>query len=112
MTISTLNVKALRELAKAAKVKNWWNLTKADLIVALTPVEVSPKDKVKKASKVKVNFQSGEVTLVELCEELNINPKVARATIRKAYGKGHSYVFNAAQAAAIRSAQSFRGVSL
>ena len=42
--LETLNLKNLQTLAKEFKVKNWWNLKKADLMEALTIIQNEEKE--------------------------------------------------------------------
>ena len=43
--LKTLNLKDLQAVAKEFKVKNWWNLKKADLITELTNIKLDLEDK-------------------------------------------------------------------
>lgn len=82
MNYSTMTAKELKIAARDAKVKNWWNLSKADLIVALTPADVT----IEGVASIVVNFATGEVTLKMICDRVNVTPKKARKILRKAYG--------------------------
>lgn len=45
INLETLNLKNLQALAREFKVKNWWNLKKADLITELTNIKLDLEDK-------------------------------------------------------------------
>lgn len=45
INLETMNLKNLQALAKEFKVKNWWNLKKADLITELTNIKLDLEDK-------------------------------------------------------------------
>ena len=53
INLETLTAAELKTLAKEFKVKNWWNLKKADLITELTNIKLDLEDKaaVQKATK-------------------------------------------------------------
>lgn len=46
INLETLTASELKNLAKAFRVKNWWNLKKADLITELTNLQMELKNKV------------------------------------------------------------------
>lgn len=100
---SEMTIVALRKLAKEARVKNWWNLSKADIITALTPVEAAADDVVLNVESVTVDFSTGEVTLKMICDGVNVTPRKARKMLRKAFGAKHSrWTFNADEVANIK----------
>jgi hypothetical protein len=85
--LNTLTSKELKELAKQAKVQNWWNLKKVDLIEALTPPEPeTPRPKRRKKAPVDPSPDKA-VCLKEVIKELNITPYKARKTLRKHLGQ-------------------------
>lgn len=45
INLETLTAAELKTLAKESKVKNWWNLKKADLITELTNIKLDLEDK-------------------------------------------------------------------
>ena len=104
INLETLTAAELKTLAKEFKVKNWWNLKKADLITELFSIqetykkaeesfqgaeeeaqkkEESPKSKAKKtkAPKVEKN-EENLVTLKELAAEFHMKGTKARRLLR------------------------------
>mgnify|MGYP001771698476 CR=1 FL=1 len=102
--LSTLNLKSLQTVAKEFKVKNWWNLKKADLITELSSIqetykkaeesfqgaeeeaqkkEESTKSKAKKTKTPKVEKnEENLVTLKELAAEFHMKGTKARRLLR------------------------------
>ena len=96
-----LTAQELKDLAKEKKIKNWWNLKKAELIEALStvdkveevaeevksPIEKKAEKKApttkKKAEKVEKN-EDNIVTLKELASDYNIKGSKARRLLREA----------------------------
>lgn len=98
-----MTAQELKDLAKEKKVKNWWNLKKAELVEALSTVdkveevaeevkdfieEKKPTEKKaptskKKAEKVEKN-EDNIVTLKELASDYNIKGSKARRLLREA----------------------------
>lgn len=102
--LSTLNLKDLQTLAKEFKVKSWWTMKKADLIISLGTEKVlqeaqakkesqetedqtqeketkTPKAKTSKAPKVEKN-EENLVTLKELAAEFKMKGTKARRLLR------------------------------
>ena len=102
--LSTLNLKSLQTLAKEFKVKSWWTMKKADLIISLGTEKVlqeaqakeesqetedqtqeketkAPKAKTPKAPKVEKNGEN-LVTLKELAAEFKMKGTKARRLLR------------------------------
>lgn len=107
--LSTLNLKSLQTLAKEFKVKSWWTMKKADLIISLGTEKVlqeaqakeesqgtedqktegqtqeketkAPKTKTPKAPKVEKN-EENLVTLKELAAEFKMKGTKARRLLR------------------------------
>lgn len=99
----TMTAKEIRDMARDAGVKNWWNMRKADLIAALTVVEPTQQDKVLNVETITVDFSTGEVTLKMICDGVNVTPRRARKLLRKAFGAKHSrWTFNADEVANIK----------
>lgn len=98
-----LNAKEIRNMARDAGVKNWWNMRRDDLIAALTEIEPTETDEVLNVETVTVNFATGEVTLKMICDGVNVTPRRARKLLRKVFGAKHSrWTFNADEVDSIK----------
>ena len=103
MTKNYTNMTAteLKNQAKERKIKNWWNLKKAELIEALEALdrveeaekaakeaEAKPTEKAEKKAKKKAEKEEKNldniVTLKELAMKYNIKPSKARRILREA----------------------------
>ena len=114
INLETLTAAELKTLAKEFKVKNWWNLKKADLITELTNIKLDLEDKAavqkateeyqeelkkaesqetqptekkapKKANALKVEKdEENRVTLKELAAEFHMKGTKARRLLRDA----------------------------
>ena len=110
INLETLTAAELKTLAKEFKVKNWWNLKKADLITELTNIRLDLEDKAavqkatgeyqeelkktesqetqpseKKTPKKKAKVEKNEenlVTLKELAAEFHMKGTKARRLLR------------------------------
>lgn len=82
--LATLN--ALRTAAGKAPLKSWKE-SKAKLeaaIAALTPAAKLSEPETKVQKKAAASYAHADRPLKAICKELNLNPKVARAKLRKA----------------------------
>ena len=91
----TMTAQELKTVAKEKKVKNWWNLKKAELVEALKVLEKveevekevsgkpAPKKPSKKAKEEKVDSDN-LITLKELAMDLDIKGSKARRLLREA----------------------------
>jgi carbamoylphosphate synthase small subunit len=82
--LNEMTTTELKKLAKDQKVKNWWNLTKADLIKALTPAEPAKKSKKDKTpKKTKIITDDNLITLKEICADAGVKGSKARRLLRE-----------------------------
>ena len=99
----TMTAKEIRNMARDAGVKNWWNMRRDDLIAALTIEEPTDNDEVLNVESITVNFATGEYTLKMICEGVTITPRKARKMLRKVFGAKHArWTFNADEVANIK----------
>lgn len=101
INLETLTSTELKNLAKEFKVKNWWNLKKADLLTELTNIQLTQEDEAAtqkaneeyqkelkeknpqktKSSKVEKN-EENLVTIKELASEFHMKGTKARRLLR------------------------------
>lgn len=91
--LTTLNLKNLQAIAKNFKVKNWWTMKKADIIMAVSdPIaklqDTKTEKKTRKSKKTSKTEQELEnlVTIKELASEFGMKPTKARRILRSSFG--------------------------